>query len=89
MGPASKVTERLDGGGRTSETAPPKSRGLSTLIPDGNLCGLPAISLPCGFADQMPVAISLVGRPFTENHLIGLGSLFQKQTDWHRKRPPV
>ena len=86
MGPASKVTDRLD----APSTAPkPSSRGLSTLIPAGNLCGLPAISLPCGFADQMPIAISLVGRPLYENQLIALGTLFQKQTDWHRKRPPV
>jgi len=88
MGPASKVTERLDGGAAL-DAPRPKSRGLSTLIPAGNLCGLPAISLPCGFADQMPIAISLVGRPYYENELIGLGSVFQKQTDWHRKRPPV
>jgi aspartyl-tRNA(Asn)/glutamyl-tRNA(Gln) amidotransferase subunit A len=88
MGPASKVTERLDQG--PAANAPrPKSRGLSSLIPAGNLCGLPAISLPCGFADQMPVAISLVSRPFNENQLLGLGNLFQKQTDWHRKRPTV
>jgi aspartyl-tRNA(Asn)/glutamyl-tRNA(Gln) amidotransferase subunit A len=88
MGPASKITDRLDAG-PPADAPRPKSRGLSTLIPAGNLCGLPAISLPCGFADQMPIAISLVSRPFYENELIALGSLFQKQTDWHRKRPPV
>jgi Asp-tRNA(Asn)/Glu-tRNA(Gln) amidotransferase A subunit family amidase len=37
----------------------------------------------------MPIAISLVSRPYYENELIALGSLFQKQTDWHRKRPAV
>ncbi len=43
------------------------------MIPAGNLTGLPAISLPCGFADQMPIAISLVGRAFSETHLLALG----------------
>jgi aspartyl-tRNA(Asn)/glutamyl-tRNA(Gln) amidotransferase subunit A len=86
LGPAPKVTERLDAGsGRT----PPKARGLSGLIPAGNLAGLPALSLPCGLADGMPVAISLVGRPFFETQLIALGMAFQAQTDWHRKRPPM
>jgi len=82
LGPASKVTEPLDAPG-------PPTRSRSDLIPGGNLAGLPAISLPCGFADGLPVAISLLGRPFYENQLIAVGNLFQKQTDWHRRRPPM
>lgn len=82
LGPAPKAAEPLDAPG-----PPTKSRG--GLIPGGNLAGLPALSLPCGFADGLPVAISLLGRPFYENQLIGIGNLFQKQTDWHRRRPPV
>jgi len=64
-------------------------RGLTGLIPAGNLAGLPAISLPCGLANGMPVAISLVGRAFFENHLIGVGRAFQEKTDWHRRKPAV
>jgi aspartyl-tRNA(Asn)/glutamyl-tRNA(Gln) amidotransferase subunit A len=83
---APKITDRLDAGlGRPS----PTNRGLQGLIPAGNLAGLPAISLPCGFADKMPVAISLVSRPFWENQLVALGKMFQSQTDWHKRRPPV
>jgi aspartyl-tRNA(Asn)/glutamyl-tRNA(Gln) amidotransferase subunit A len=59
------------------------------LIPAGNLAGLPALSLPCGFAGGLPVAISLAGRPFSENLLLQMGVAFQKQTDWHRRRPPA
>lgn len=83
---APKVTEALD---RNSDRPQPKSRGLSGLIPAGNLCGLPAISLPCGFADKLPIAISMVGRPWFENQLIAMGKAFQSQTDWHKRRPPV
>ncbi len=67
----------------------PASRGLSGLIPAGNLAGLPALSLPCGFAGGLPIAISLVGRPFSENELCAIGVAFQRQTDWHRRRPPI
>ncbi len=84
---APKATDRLDRG--YSPYTPPAKRGLSGMIPAGNLCGLPALSLPCGFSDKMPVAISLVGRPFYENQLVAMGKAFQSQTTWHRRRPPV
>jgi len=82
LGPANQVAEPLD-----APRPPTRSRG--GLIPGGNLAGLPAISLPCGFAEGLPVGISLLGRPFHENELVAVGTLFQKQTDWHRRRPPV
>jgi aspartyl-tRNA(Asn)/glutamyl-tRNA(Gln) amidotransferase subunit A len=83
---APNVSDPLD----TPRTGPrPSSRGLSGLIPAGNLVGLPALSLPCGFADGLPIAISLVGRPFFENPLLTAGAAFQSQTDWHRRKPPV
>ena len=81
---ADKISDRLDqGGGPTGS-----SIGLSTMIPAGNLAGLPALSLPCGFANGLPVAISLVGRAFYENQLIQIGNLYQSKTDWHKRRPP-
>jgi aspartyl-tRNA(Asn)/glutamyl-tRNA(Gln) amidotransferase subunit A len=86
LGAAPKITEPLDG----PRSGPaPSSRGMNGIIPCGNLAGLPALSLPCGFAGALPVAISLVGRPFYENQLIAVGRAFQSQTDWHRRRPPT
>ncbi|MGH9663250.1 MAG: amidase, partial [Bryobacteraceae bacterium] len=90
---APKVSEPLSGaardrpasGGQSAETP----RGLSGLIPAGNLAGLPALSLPCGFADGLPIAISFCGRPFSENVLLRLGGEFQARTNWHRRRPPM
>jgi aspartyl-tRNA(Asn)/glutamyl-tRNA(Gln) amidotransferase subunit A len=85
MGPATKLTQALD---RPASDRPrPKERGLSELIPAGNLAGLPALCLPCGFADGLPVALQLVGRPFTESALLALGAEFQNRTDWHKRRP--
>jgi aspartyl-tRNA(Asn)/glutamyl-tRNA(Gln) amidotransferase subunit A len=62
---------------------------MTSLIAAGNLAGLPALSLPCGFAQGMPVALQLVGPAYSENALLALGREFQKRTDWHRKRPPA
>ena len=87
LGPANKITEPLD---RPSSDRPePSTPGLTALIPAGNLAGLPALSLPCGFADKMPIAIQLVGRPFSENTLLMLGRRFQERTDFHKRRPPL
>ncbi len=85
---APKISQPLDRP-PASAGAPPKDRGLTSLIPAGNLAGIPALSLPCGFADGAPVAISVVGRPFSENLLLNIGREYQARTDWHRRRPPV
>ena len=85
FGVAPKITEALDRRGSGRPT--PKDRGMSPLIGAGNLAGLPALCLPCGFADDLPVAIQLVGPPFSENTLLNIGREFQARTDWHRRRP--
>jgi aspartyl-tRNA(Asn)/glutamyl-tRNA(Gln) amidotransferase subunit A len=36
----------------------------------------------------MPVALQLVGVPFSENALLAIGREFQAKTDWHKRRPP-
>jgi aspartyl-tRNA(Asn)/glutamyl-tRNA(Gln) amidotransferase subunit A len=84
---APKITEPLDapGGSQPQPSAP----GMTSLIPAGNLAGLPAISMPCGFADGMPLGLQLVGLPFSENTLISVAKEFQNRTDWHKRRPPA
>jgi aspartyl-tRNA(Asn)/glutamyl-tRNA(Gln) amidotransferase subunit A len=86
FGPAPKISEPLD---HHSSDQQPKDKGLSALIAASNLAGLPALSIPCGLADNLPVAIQVVGPPFSENTLIAVGREFQNRTDWHRQRPKV
>ena len=85
LGPASKIDQALD---RGREGPQPKDPGLTTLVPAGNLAGLPALSLPCGFAENLPLGIQVVGVPFSENTLLAVGREFQSRTDWHKRRPP-
>ncbi len=61
--------------------------GFGGIIQAGNLAGLPALVLPCGFAGNLPVALQLVAAPFAENTLLAVGKEFQTRTDWHRRRP--
>jgi aspartyl-tRNA(Asn)/glutamyl-tRNA(Gln) amidotransferase subunit A len=85
-GPAPKIEEPLDRG-PAPETPAPADPGFAGIIQAGNLAGLPALVLPCGFADKLPVALQLVGAPWSENTLLAVGREFQSKTDWHRRRP--
>ena len=86
-GIAPPISQPLDAGPTNPQR--PATAGLNALIPAGNLAGLPALSLPCGFAQNMPVALQLAGPAFSENTLLALGREFQNQTDWHKRHPQV
>jgi aspartyl-tRNA(Asn)/glutamyl-tRNA(Gln) amidotransferase subunit A len=56
----------------------------------GNLAGLPAQTVPCGFSrSNLPVGMQIIGRPLEERRVLALGRLYQQRTDWHRRRPPA
>jgi aspartyl-tRNA(Asn)/glutamyl-tRNA(Gln) amidotransferase subunit A len=52
-----------------------------------NLAGLPAISIPCGFHNNLPIGLQLVGRPFAESQILQVAHRFQQVTDWHQRTP--
>jgi len=56
----------------------------------GNLCGLPAISVPCGFTDKnLPIGLQFVGRAGDDAAVLQAGRIFQQSTTWHRKHPKI
>jgi aspartyl-tRNA(Asn)/glutamyl-tRNA(Gln) amidotransferase subunit A len=68
-----------------------------------NLAGLPAMSIPCGFArgedgalpsdpsrsGLLPIGLQLIGDYFAEARLLGIAHQYQRATDWHRRAPPL
>jgi aspartyl-tRNA(Asn)/glutamyl-tRNA(Gln) amidotransferase subunit A len=52
-----------------------------------NLAGLPALSLPCGFASGLPVGLQLQGRRFDEATLVRVGAAYERATSHHAARP--
>ncbi len=52
-----------------------------------NLAGLPAISVPCGFVNDLPVGLHLVGAHFGEETLLRCSHQYQQQTEWHLACP--
>ena len=52
-----------------------------------NLAGLPAMSIPMGFKEGMPLGLQIIGNHFDEKDILKLSYLFQKETNWHDQEP--
>ena len=54
-----------------------------------NIAGLPALSVPCGFSDGLPVGMQLIGPHLSEARLLQIGHAYEQATEWRRQRPPI
>jgi aspartyl-tRNA(Asn)/glutamyl-tRNA(Gln) amidotransferase subunit A len=52
-----------------------------------SLAALPALSMPCGFVDNLPVGLQLIGPAFREDTILSVAAQFQQITDWHQRHP--
>ncbi len=52
-----------------------------------SLAGLPAMSIPCGFVDGLPIGAQLIGPHHGEETLLTLGHAYQQRSDWHTQHP--
>ena len=60
----------------------------ATIGGAGNLCGLPAITVPNGFGERsLPTGLEIVGRAYDEDRILAVARAFQTKTDWHRRTP--
>jgi len=54
-----------------------------------SLAGVPAISIPCGLADGLPVGMQIIGKPFDEASVLRAAHAFESHTDHHKLRPAL
>jgi len=74
---------------KPGSTATPYRAG-NTFI--GNMTGLPAIVIPCGFTTDtptLPLGLQFYGKPFDEATLFRISHAYESTTDWHRRRPAL
>ncbi|HSY06441.1 MAG TPA: Asp-tRNA(Asn)/Glu-tRNA(Gln) amidotransferase subunit GatA [Steroidobacteraceae bacterium] len=71
-----------------AKTADPITMYLNDIYTIGaNLAGLPAVSVPCGFVQDLPVGLQIVGPHFSEARVLNAAHAFQRVTDWHSRVP--
>jgi aspartyl-tRNA(Asn)/glutamyl-tRNA(Gln) amidotransferase subunit A len=77
--PAFKIGEKVDD---------PLAMYLSDIYTiSANLAGLPGICLPAGFSStNLPIGLQLLAAPFAEENLLRAARMFERETEWHRRR---
>ncbi|WP_312430027.1 amidase [Lacrimispora sp.] len=61
---------------------------LTNFTVQTDLTGLPSLSMPCGFSTAgMPVNMQLIGRYYDEATVLGIGYVYELNTDWHTRTP--
>jgi aspartyl-tRNA(Asn)/glutamyl-tRNA(Gln) amidotransferase subunit A len=72
-----------------AKTEDPITMYLNDIYTIGaNLAGLPAVSIPCGFVQDLPVGLQIVGPHFGEARILAVAHALQRATDWHTRLPP-
>ncbi|MCK4802141.1 Asp-tRNA(Asn)/Glu-tRNA(Gln) amidotransferase subunit GatA [bacterium] len=80
--PAFKIGEKVDD---------PLQMYLSDIFTiSANLAGIPGISQPCGFSKKgLPIGLQLLAKPFHEEVLLRIAYTYEKNTEWHKRKPKL
>jgi aspartyl-tRNA(Asn)/glutamyl-tRNA(Gln) amidotransferase subunit A len=75
---------------RPAQTQRPDGPAPIPLVAAGNIAGVPAISVPNGFGQNgIPTGLQFIGAAWSDSKLIAIADAYQKETDWHERRPPA
>ncbi len=54
-----------------------------------NIAGLPAISIPAGFGDGLPIGMQIISKPFGEETILRVAYAYEQATEWHKRKPEI
>jgi aspartyl-tRNA(Asn)/glutamyl-tRNA(Gln) amidotransferase subunit A len=54
-----------------------------------NIAGVPAISIPAGFADGLPIGMQIIAKPFNEETVLKIAYAYEQATGWQKRRPEI
>ena len=54
-----------------------------------NLAGIPALSLPCGYSENLPVGLQIMGKPFAEETILRVGHAYEQAAGWVGAKPTL
>lgn len=72
-----------------SEKSPMFGELMDLLTEPSSVAGLPGVSVPCGFSNDLPVGVQFIGNFGDESKIIQVSDLFQKETDFHKSKPKI
>ncbi|HEX5324895.1 MAG TPA: amidase [Capsulimonadaceae bacterium] len=77
---------------RRPRLAPKQEEEARQCSPDGvsSLCGLPALSVPCGFSkERLPYSLQFIARATNDQAVVSAARMYQSHTEWHRQHPKL
>ncbi len=54
-----------------------------------NMAGLPAISVPCGLINNLPMGMQIIGKPFAEGTILKAAYAFEQMNDYYKQKPSL
>jgi aspartyl-tRNA(Asn)/glutamyl-tRNA(Gln) amidotransferase subunit A len=84
--PISATRSNLD---RPEDFAAKIAHGRRMLAYPFNISNVPAMNVPCGFSNGLPMGFHVAARPYDEETMYRIGDAYQRDTDWHRMHPDL
>jgi aspartyl-tRNA(Asn)/glutamyl-tRNA(Gln) amidotransferase subunit A len=85
---ANPINQPFDEYFHRGESGAQRQDRVTSLGAVGNLCGLPAISVPNGFGERgLPTGLEIMGRAFEDARVTAVATAYQERSDWHLRRP--
>ena len=73
-----------------AKTADPLAMYLNDVLTiPANMAGIPALTIPGGFSEGLPVGLQIIGPALSEDKILRIGHAYEQATDWHTRRPQI